>query len=479
MVDVPEGDLADPPPVWHNQQLHEQDSENSFQHDDSESPGGGVFDDFVKWCDENLPPAQFNEVDQEATGNENITLHAPSSSTLNDHADNYALQFDFPPISSPTDKSMGKEDTNAISAVGHCHNNSDKIVWDIERGIFSGDGMDHIGYRVLDQGLSMDNTLLNTPWPNSHDDQSSASNPSPRSLFQPQDLEFVHPQYPAVAHPRTPGNQQQMSQVSIGKANRTSVAQAPTSNYTSLPDMSWRSQSSYAPPTSTLTNHPIGNDSWNTNHRQRGRSEVALATGSYPFSQHSYAIPNLPNPWEQRRISNEAIAKAYDEQYPSLMKDMILEVRLHLRLLTSYFSHVLKFLLRDCRSASARAMQHWLRSAAEWERTVPLEWKVRMPDRSPDEIVVDVLRRHHWIQSEMEKNRRQSLPLGLQQQHSRESEMDFKLTALRAQIRVMKGWTRMFEGMLRDLRFNFPLFEDTLREFYLTKNWVHLDAPRC
>jgi hypothetical protein len=33
--------------------------------------------------------------------------------------------------------------------------------------------------------------------------------------------------------------------------------------------------------------------------------------------------------------------------------------------------------------------------------------------------------------------------------------------------------------MLHDLRFNFPLFEDTLREFYLTNNWSHLDAPRC
>jgi hypothetical protein len=477
MVDGPESDLADVPPVWHPQRSHEQ---NSCRHDDNESLGEGVYDDFVKWCDKNLPRAHFDEVDQEATGSEDITLHAASSSTFNDDAAIYALPFDFPPTSSPTDKSMRNEDINAIGAIGNCHHNSDRVVSDIERGINIGEGTDHIGYCILDQGSCMRNTLLNTPaGPDIHDKQRSARNPLPQYFFKPRNPDRVQPQYPAVAHQLAPVNQQQMSHISMGKANGTSVAQAPTLQYTSLSDMSWRSRSSYAPLTSALTNPPLGNHSWNVHNQQRGRGEAGIATGSYPFTQYSHAIPNLPIRYDHRQIANEAGAKAYEEQYPRLMEEMTSEVRLHLRVLTSYFSHALKFLLRDCQRASSHAIWHWLESARHWERTVPLEWRARMPPPSSDDVVVNVLRRHHWIQSEMEKNRLQSLPLGLHQQHARESEVDSRLTALRIQEKVMKVWTRMFVGMLHDLRFNFPLFEDTLREFYLTNNWSHLDAPRC
>jgi hypothetical protein len=502
MADDADGDVADPPPVSHHQELHEQESS---QHDDDEPLGESVLNDFVKWCDENLPQAQLNEVQQEAISNEGITLHAGSSSTLNNDKDIHAFQFNFPATtSSPADESMGNEGTNAISAVGSRRHNSNRMLSGIERGIIDGEGMEHIGYRVLDQGSSMANTLLNTPaWPNNHDNQSSASNSVPQFSCQPQDPELVYPQHPAVAHQLTPANQQQMSQASLGKADGTSVGQAPTSNMICLSDMyhmSWRSQSSsaalasndtslsdvsrrpqpfYPPPMPTSTDDSVGNGSWNINHRQRSRSEAAIAPGSYPFPQHSHAIPNLPNSYFERQMINEAIAKANDELFPTLRKEIRAEVRLHFRLLTSYFSHVYKFLLRDDRYASYHALRHWLRCAKHWERTVPLEWKFRMPDSITDDTVLNVMCRNNWIHCEMEKERRQNLPLALQQQHSRESDMEFKLTAFREQAKVMRVWTRMFEGMLWELRFNFPLFEDALREFYLTDNWSHLDAPRC
>lgn len=41
---------------------------------------------------------------------------------------------------------------------------------------------------------------------------------------------------------------------------------------------------------------------------------------------------------------------------------------------------------------------------------------------------------------------------------------EVNMAAFREQLRLMRLWTALFEGMLYDLRFKFPLFEDALLE---------------
>jgi hypothetical protein len=487
MVDDADGDQ---PPTWVPREFHEQDS-SQYNFDQSIDPS--------QWWNDDLLQVQFDEIDRRAARKDDIILWITSLSTLNEK-DSDALQYSFQPISPPAAENKVNEDTNARGSIINCRHDRGETIPGIEvardnrreRELHQnitmpsndhslGEVMCYTAHHILDQGLSMKNTLLNTPArPNVHENQLSAML---RYSIQSQDPQLATHQLPTTAQPFTSQNQQQMSYASMGRANGNAGVQAPAWNHTSLSDMSWRSQSLHRPRIPTSTSHPVENGSWNVTHQQQSQSHIPLAPGSNSMTQPSYPFLGLQNPYAQRNLNgslaaNESISITFDEQFARLLKEISTEVRLHLHLLNSYYSHVLKYSLHDNLDPRPLALRHWVQSAEHWESAAPEAWKARIPKRRTADVVKDMLLRQTWIHTQIETSGRRGLGVGLQQLGAKESQVDIRLVALQEQGKVMGVWTRMFQGMLGDLRYNFPLFEDTLEEFYRTDNWRYLDVTR-
>ena len=185
--------------------------------------------------------------------------------------------------------------------------------------------------------------------------------------------------------------------------------------------------------------------------------------------------PNLSQqPSEMDNLTpNDRITSARNEQASRLRVDGLNEVQLHLEILTSYFSHVLRHEFKNDSTAKAQAVDHWIESAKQWESAVPEVWKARLPSPPPHANAIQVmLFRHIRIQAMIETDRRRDL--GIKSPLSKDWQDDIDISAFKKQLKLMKRWTRLFSNMLRELRYNFPLLEDALQDFRRAGGWDHL-----
>lgn len=497
----------DQPSAWQTWDSVEQ---NRLHNTYGQSSRGNDFDDLLEQGDGVMPQAQPSEEEQGAMGkNDGLqnSWHIASSPTFNDKEDDNALQNNFQPTSSAAYSYMENGYGNAVVNVGNHRHDNHETLPEIEpsinllsepqrdpqlhqnitisidgRGL--GEEMQHTTHRKIDKSSPMMSSLLNTPaW--AYDDHSarSTSGPKLQSPFQQRNQTVASRQEPTVAREPTPTSQQQISQAEMGQVVGGGGFRTPASEFASPSEISRQSHIFQGPLTPTLVPHPNYTGSWNGSHQPQGQSDLALTTGPNSMTQHNSALPSQPDLNQRRDLNdpltaNEHIANARDEEALSLRTDSWREIYLHVRILTSYFTHALKHALQDVSTAKLLAVQHWTESAKEWESAVPETFKARLPPPpNHANAIQDMLFRLISIQAEIESDRRQNLGMRWQQSWE-EWQTDINVAALKEQLKVMKLWTGMFQGMLQDLRFKFPLFEDTLQEFWRTENWSHLDPPR-
>ena len=157
------------------------------------------------------------------------------------------------------------------------------------------------------------------------------------------------------------------------------------------------------------------------------------------------------------------LSSARSEQISTLRADSLKEIQLHLRILTSYFSHVRRHGFGHISPIHA-AVEHWIECAKRWESDVPEEWKARLPETPPQANAIQgMLYRQIRVQVMIETQRREDI--GMASELPDEWQSDIHIVAFREQLKLMKAWTRMFNDILVELQFNFPLFEDTWHDF--------------
>jgi hypothetical protein len=119
------------------------------------------------------------------------------------------------------------------------------------------------------------------------------------------------------------------------------------------------------------------------------------------------------------------------------------------------------------------AVHHWINSAKQWESLVPENWKAKLPNPPPNtNIMRATFHRQTRIQILIEAQRRQDW--GMRWQVSAEWQHDVNVAAFGEELRLMKMWTQMFYGMLRDLKLSFPLVGDVFQDFGCVGGWSHL-----
>ena len=141
--------------------------------------------------------------------------------------------------------------------------------------------------------------------------------------------------------------------------------------------------------------------------------------------------------------------------------------------MTAYFTHALKNLSKDVSPAAAQAKYHWLESGKVWVRSIPETWKASLPGMQFAIYPIEkmIIQQVH-IQRLMETERRQKLGVNGAWPHTPEEwRQDIGIAAHREELKLMKTWTAMFNGMLQDLRTRFPLPEDALEEIRASGGW--------
>jgi hypothetical protein len=192
------------------------------------------------------------------------------------------------------------------------------------------------------------------------------------------------------------------------------------------------------------------------------------------------AISTRPTLDKQRSFMNHpttnARPKEPPEQLVGLTAESAKEIQRHLEILTEYYSHVHKYMFQDIAPAREKAKEHWINSARQWESICPEQWKARLPPmESNSNVIQGLFHRQSKIQVKIETERRKGI--GMRWQHSEEWQDDINVMAFKKQLKLMQIWTILFDGMLKEIRSNFPLFEDALEEFRRSGGWSPLLGP--
>jgi hypothetical protein len=262
------------------------------------------------------------------------------------------------------------------------------------------------------------------------------------------------------------------------------LLEVPSLNPTSSIDMSRSTQPYQYPISQTLPPFSTENKTWDSGQDQQGQRTPTTPAEPKNTAHHNSTNPSQSSLPQQRSLTqdftwNGQIALPLSEQSPKPAAQIEIEneTQHHLKILTRYFTHVLKHRFQNVSPARAQAIEHWIQSAKWWESGVPGAWKRKLhKPYSYMPPVQELLFRQIRIHILLVTWRR-CRHSGLQSPSpscSEEWTDDVKTVAFSEQIKLMKLWTALFEAMLQDLRIKFPLFEDTYEEFQRIGGWRHL-----
>ncbi len=498
--------------------------------DGSPDPARRGFDDFIDWGDGSLFQARYTGEKRECRENGNAVRRgvqvesSPASDGIGESTDSQSnmdaawspdfgdmessisLQ-NFMQMASPP-ASGGTGGASAIMAVnaGKRRHDSDETIPDIHptkklhteiqrvsraeenvlrsmSGRYPGVEMQQVNESKVDTDPSMASSLLSTPpLINDYGNERSPASTNLQSPFQMPNSALDLAQQPAMLTERTPTSQPQIWHPVIEQAEEREDFRVPALNFASPFDLSPQTQTYHCHPlTSIMPSQSNMMNEWEAGQQQKYPQHLEPYPGPVTMANRSFAIPGQPNFTQQRNLAGGMPAKIQssftcNEQPLTLQADIMNEIQQHLDTLTRYFSHVRRHQFKDVSPAKAQAVQHWLESAKHWESGVPETLKARLP-MAPTHAnpVQGMLFRHMRIQVMLESERRESL--GMRWQSSREWQDDINIAAYKEQVRLMKTWSRMFNGMFLSLRFGFPLFDDALQEFQRAGGWSHLLGP--
>ncbi|KAF7509458.1 hypothetical protein GJ744_008021 [Endocarpon pusillum] len=341
-------------------------------------------------------------------------------------------------------------------------------------------GNEHAKHEIdvkLEQSSSMMGSLLNTPA--FQHDQGHPSRMNFQSPFQSQNSTSRLQQQQVLPNGPIPAKRRQKGQTEMFRSQGIQGPGGSRSNIVSFPNLS--SQLPAYQNDLISTSSSSSNETINFNGSQQQTqnylpqvpipSTTALYNSTMPFPPNHNQQPNLSS----GSMSVGQIAIIRQEQISRLRGDIFDEVKLHLQIMTAYFTHALKHLCRDVSPAAAQAKQHWLESAKAWFSTVPEAWKTNLPvTQSRSHPVEKMLIQKLHIQGLIEAQRRHKMANKTWPHTPEEWKQDISITAHWEELKLMKTWTAMFNGMLQDLRSKFPLLEDALEEIRAGGGWDQL-----
>ncbi len=339
----------------------------------------------------------------------------------------------------------------------------------------------HKSYVKLEESSPMMSSLLNTPAFQDYQGR-EYSPPSVRlqSPFQSHNS-IPHPlQQPTLLSDQIPRKQRQKWQTELHHSTGEQGWQDSRSNNVSCPNVSRQSpahQYTLTPTSSSYSNQTM-NLSRNPQQSQNYLSPAHISTTTTLYNPSVLFLPGhnrQPNPTSDASTADQ-IALVRRGQVVRLQKDILNEVKLHIEIMTGYFTHVRKNLSKDVSPAVLQATRHWLESGKVWMKPIPETWKASLPVMPiPIHPVEEMVIQQVHIQRLIETERRQKL--GIHRawpQTPEEWRHDLGIVAHRAELALMRTWTAMFNGMLQDLRSKFPLPEDALEEIRASGGWDQL-----
>jgi hypothetical protein len=342
------------------------------------------------------------------------------------------------------------------------------------------EGSQQISDRELDKISSTMNGQLHTSaLTHGHGKEVSPTSRSLHSPIQQPNLAFGYYLQPMIAMDTTTASQQQIGQATLQQVKTEGGFETSVLNTASSASGIPRQVLTYHSPfTPTLFTYADEINIWNGSQQPRGPNQSALHAASMtmagPSSAFSSQLPLLQQPSQVSTVTtNTQTYLAGSQQIMQLIAESLNEIQLHLQILTSYFAHIRRHSCHGLSNAKNDAVHHWINSAKQWESLVPASWKARLPNPPPNtNIMRATFHRQTRIQILIEAQRRQDW--GMRWQVSGEWQHDVNVAAFGEELRLMKMWTQMFYGMLRDLKLNFPLVGDVFQEFGCGGGWSHL-----
>ncbi|ERF76361.1 hypothetical protein EPUS_07068 [Endocarpon pusillum Z07020] len=478
------------------------DGQNNSYDNYAQSVAQNVFDEFLNGGTSASPDTQVIKKKQGSVGSEHgcqMGFHVASAPSLAEkHGNN--LQDNMQPTSCPAADYGGSDcGQAAVSVDNKCdetcraspESHSSKELHPeplqvprLDQNMMSlaigQGGNEHAKHEIdvkLEKSSSMMGSLLNTPA--FQYDQGRPLSIHFQSPFQSQNNTSRVQQQQILPNGPIPAKRRQKGQTEMLRSQGIQGLQGSRSNIVSFPNLS--SQLPAYQNDLISTSSSSSNETINFNGGQQ-QTQNYLPQLHIPSITAFYnpPMPFPPNHNQQQNLSSSSmtvgqIAIIRQEQISRLRGDIFNEVKLHLQIMTAYFTHALKHLSRDFSPAAAQAKQHWLESAKVWLSTVPEAWKNNLPvTQSRSHPVEKMIIQKIHIQGLVEAARRHKIPNKTWPHTPEEWKQDISITAHWEELKLMKTWTAMFNGMLQDLRSKFPLLEDALEEIRAGGGWDQL-----